>query len=178
MIGSTRICYLIKAKKRLVEERRRNFYNSFKIMEGDFQNVNPNKSNLIPNLYTLSRFPPTSEVLYSNDGNNLNIGESMKGVDYALKHFVNGNLNNINPKMTLDEQADMLPYDQKFEFPREKLELGQQLGTGAFGIVFQANAFGIVPGEEQTTVAVKTLKRMADNEVCTSFFNFPAHIIY
>lgn len=145
-------------------------------MEGDFYNVNPNKSNLVPNLYTLSQMPPTSEVMYNNDASNLNNVESTKQVNYAVKHFVNGNLGNINPEMSLDEQADMLPYDQKYEFPREKLDLGKQLGTGAFGIVFQANAFGIVPGKEETTVAVKTLKRMADNEVFSPFFTFRTHL--
>ncbi|KAL7373603.1 hypothetical protein ABVT39_010362 [Epinephelus coioides] len=49
-------------------------------------------------------------------------------------------------------------YDQKWEFPRENLELGQELGSGAFGMVVQATAYGInKPGVSQQ-VAVKMLK--------------------
>ncbi|KAL6097851.1 flt3 [Pungitius sinensis] len=49
-------------------------------------------------------------------------------------------------------------YDLKWEFPRENLELGQELGSGAFGTVVQATAYGInKPGVCQQ-VAVKMLK--------------------
>lgn len=73
--------------------------------------------------------------------------------------------------MTLDEQVDMLPYDPKYEFPREKLEIGKRLGTGAFGVVLEATAYGIVPDEDRTTVAVKTVRKAADNEVCNMKFS-------
>ncbi|KAF7654023.1 hypothetical protein LDENG_00075530 [Lucifuga dentata] len=49
-------------------------------------------------------------------------------------------------------------YDPKWEFPRENLELGKDLGSGAFGMVVQATAYGInKPGVSQQ-VAVKMLK--------------------
>ncbi|XP_030612627.1 receptor-type tyrosine-protein kinase FLT3-like isoform X2 [Archocentrus centrarchus] len=49
-------------------------------------------------------------------------------------------------------------YDRKWEFPRENLELGKELGSGAFGMVVQATAHGIrKPGISQQ-VAVKMLK--------------------
>ncbi|XP_040922128.1 receptor-type tyrosine-protein kinase FLT3 [Toxotes jaculatrix] len=49
-------------------------------------------------------------------------------------------------------------YDRKWEFPRENLELGTELGSGAFGMVVQATAYGInKPGVSQQ-VAVKMLK--------------------
>ncbi|XP_051266112.1 receptor-type tyrosine-protein kinase FLT3 isoform X1 [Dicentrarchus labrax] len=49
-------------------------------------------------------------------------------------------------------------YDPKLEFPRENLELGDELGSGAFGMVVQATAYGInKPGVSQQ-VAVKMLK--------------------
>ncbi|XP_067341837.1 receptor-type tyrosine-protein kinase FLT3 isoform X1 [Channa argus] len=49
-------------------------------------------------------------------------------------------------------------YDRKWEFPRENLELGEELGSGAFGMVVQATAYGIhKPGVLQQ-VAVKMLK--------------------
>lgn len=84
---------------------------------------------------------------------------------YCLKNFEDGNIESINPELTLDKQADLLPYDRKFEFPREKLQIGKQLGTGAFGVVFQATAIGILSHEEETTVAVKMLKSIVGDEV-------------
>ncbi|XP_055298860.1 vascular endothelial growth factor receptor 1-like isoform X8 [Sitodiplosis mosellana] len=83
----------------------------------------------------------------------------------GLANFEEGNPESINPDLALDEQADLLPYDKKYEFPREKIKLGKQLGAGAFGVVIKGIAQGIVPYEEETTVAVKMVKKMADNEV-------------
>ena len=43
------------------------------------------------------------------------------------------------------------------------LTLGKQLGSGAFGVVMKGVAKGIVDGEENTTVAVKMVKKNADH---------------
>ncbi|XP_028968414.1 fibroblast growth factor receptor 2 [Galendromus occidentalis] len=51
-----------------------------------------------------------------------------------------------------------LPLDLAWEFPRERLVLGQALGEGAFGQVFKAEAYGIKEDEARTVVAVKMLK--------------------
>lgn len=74
-------------------------------------------------------------------------------------------MESINPEISIDEQADLLPYEKKYEFPREKLKLGKQLGAGAFGIVVKATAEKIVNYEDESTVAVKMVKKQADNEV-------------
>lgn len=83
----------------------------------------------------------------------------------GLANFETGNVESINPDLGLDEQADLLPYDKKYEFPREKLKLDKQLGSGAFGVVMRATAQGILPYENETVVAVKMVKKMADNDV-------------
>ncbi|XP_065357936.1 vascular endothelial growth factor receptor 1 isoform X3 [Calliphora vicina] len=83
----------------------------------------------------------------------------------GLANFEEGAVEHINPALTLDEQADLLPYDRGFEFPREKLKLGKQLGAGAFGVVLKAHAEGIKPEEKESVVAVKMVKRQANNEV-------------
>ncbi|XP_035228151.1 fibroblast growth factor receptor 3-like [Stegodyphus dumicola] len=51
-----------------------------------------------------------------------------------------------------------LPLDPAYEFPREKLILGERLGEGAFGVVIQAEAIRLNNTEGSTTVAVKMLK--------------------
>ncbi|XP_026843934.1 vascular endothelial growth factor receptor kdr-like isoform X5 [Drosophila persimilis] len=83
----------------------------------------------------------------------------------GLANFEEGAVEHINPSLSLDEQADLLPYDQKFEFARDSLKLGKQLGAGAFGVVLKGEAKGIRTDEPTSTVAVKMVKRTADNEV-------------
>ncbi|XP_054461281.1 KIT proto-oncogene, receptor tyrosine kinase b [Anoplopoma fimbria] len=51
-----------------------------------------------------------------------------------------------------------LPYDSKWEFPRQKLRFGKTLGSGAFGKVVRATAYGLCSADTLTTVAVKMLK--------------------
>ncbi|XP_033216141.1 vascular endothelial growth factor receptor 1 isoform X3 [Belonocnema kinseyi] len=83
-------------------------------------------------------------------------------MEAGLMHFEEGALECLNPELTLDDQAELLPYDRKWEFPRERLKLGKQLGCGAFGVVRKALARGILDDEEITTVAVKMVRRTTD----------------
>ncbi|XP_039982503.1 receptor-type tyrosine-protein kinase FLT3 isoform X2 [Xiphias gladius] len=70
-------------------------------------------------------------------------------------------------------------YDLKWEFPRENLELGEELGSGAFGMVVQAIAYGISqPGVSQQ-VAVKMLKekhQTVEKEALMSELKMLTHI--
>ncbi|CAD6208770.1 GSCOCG00003578001-RA-CDS [Cotesia congregata] len=84
-------------------------------------------------------------------------------MEAGLTHFEEGALECLNPELTIDEQAELLPYDKKWEFPREKLKFGKQLGSGAFGVVMKAEAHGICEGESNTTVAVKMVRRSTES---------------
>ncbi|NWW22209.1 FLT3 kinase, partial [Falcunculus frontatus] len=53
-------------------------------------------------------------------------------------------------------------YDVKWEFPRENLEFGQVIGSGAFGKVMNATAYGINNAGDSVQVAVKMLKGKPD----------------
>lgn len=101
-----------------------------------------------------------------------------------MLHFENGAVESWNPDLGIEEQAELLPYDKRWEFPRDKLKLGKQfkeiylslfyiiyllflflgkqLGSGAFGVVFKADAIGIIDKETTTTVAVKMVKPNTD----------------
>ncbi|XP_071504273.1 vascular endothelial growth factor receptor 1-like [Diadema antillarum] len=57
--------------------------------------------------------------------------------------------------------CEHLPYDSKWEFPRERLKIGPIIGRGAFGRVMKASAFGIDAVDTCTVVAVKMLKEDA-----------------
>uniref|UniRef100_A0A6Q2XQY4 receptor protein-tyrosine kinase n=1 Tax=Esox lucius TaxID=8010 RepID=A0A6Q2XQY4_ESOLU len=54
-----------------------------------------------------------------------------------------------------------LPYDSQWEFPRDKLRFGKTLGSGAFGKVVEATAYGMSKADTVMTVAVKMLKPSA-----------------
>lgn len=82
-------------------------------------------------------------------------------------NFNEGNPDGIKPDLLLNGQGDLLPYDQTFEFPRDQVQLGDELGAGAFGIVMRATAQAIIPNEVETVVAVKMVKSNADSEVCS-----------
>ncbi|XP_028288445.1 receptor-type tyrosine-protein kinase FLT3 [Parambassis ranga] len=70
-------------------------------------------------------------------------------------------------------------YNKKWEFPRENLELGKELGSGAFGMVVHATAYGINnPGVSQQ-VAVKMLKekhQSVEKEALMSELKMLTHI--
>ncbi|KAG8008353.1 Macrophage colony-stimulating factor 1 receptor 2, partial [Nibea albiflora] len=57
-----------------------------------------------------------------------------------------------------------MPYNYKWEFPRDKLRLGAVLGSGAFGKVVEATAYGLGTDNDVTRVAVKMLKPSAHSE--------------
>uniref|UniRef100_A0AAY4CXP2 receptor protein-tyrosine kinase n=1 Tax=Denticeps clupeoides TaxID=299321 RepID=A0AAY4CXP2_9TELE len=57
-----------------------------------------------------------------------------------------------------------LPYNEKWEFPRDKLKLGKILGAGAFGKVVSATAYGLGKEDTVTRVAVKMLKASAHSD--------------
>lgn len=45
----------------------------------------------------------------------------------GLLYFKEGVTKSINPDIGIDEQAELLPYKEEFEFPAEKLMLGMKL---------------------------------------------------
>jgi len=38
-----------------------------------------------------------------------------------------GQIEMFNPDMPLDEQIELLPYDPRYEFPKERLKLGNKV---------------------------------------------------
>ena len=42
----------------------------------------------------------------------------------GLANFEKGAIESLNPDLAIDDQAELLPYDKKWEFPVEKLKLG------------------------------------------------------
>lgn len=84
-------------------------------------------------------------------------------ISVGLYNFSEGQVEAIDPNVDIGEQADLLPYDQKWEFPRDKLKLtGKQLGSGAFGIVLKGEAYGLREDNEPVIVAVKMVKKTSD----------------
>ncbi|XP_046637865.1 vascular endothelial growth factor receptor 1-like isoform X1 [Daphnia pulicaria] len=89
----------------------------------------------------------------------LHFNKKRKKVFPGVKKLLEGNPKEINNKLPMDEQTELLPYDKRWEFPRNRLTLGIQLGAGCFGRVVKGEAVGIKgPGKTVKTVAVKMVK--------------------
>ncbi|KAB7493729.1 Vascular endothelial growth factor receptor 3 [Armadillidium nasatum] len=72
--------------------------------------------------------------------------------------FQEGNVGKLNKECTIEEQAELLPYDHSFEVERENITLGKQLGAGAFGRVLLSQVKGLNGKESPTRVALKMCK--------------------
>ncbi|XP_046596474.1 macrophage colony-stimulating factor 1 receptor 2-like [Neodiprion lecontei] len=79
-----------------------------------------------------------------------------------LEYFDFGAPIPLDPELAVSDQAELLPYNRKWEFPRDLLKLDEVLGSGAFGVVWKAQAKTICPRETVTTVAVKTVRPTAN----------------
>uniref|UniRef100_A0A0P4VYT9 Receptor protein-tyrosine kinase n=2 Tax=Scylla olivacea TaxID=85551 RepID=A0A0P4VYT9_SCYOL len=75
--------------------------------------------------------------------------------------FEKGNIGQLNPDCSADEQAELLPYGQEWEVPRDRISLGKQLGSGAFGRVVKAKVTDL-EGPGTTTAAIKMCKSQAE----------------
>ncbi|XP_074865494.1 macrophage colony-stimulating factor 1 receptor [Carettochelys insculpta] len=72
-----------------------------------------------------------------------------------------------------------LPYNEKWEFPRNNLQFGKTLGAGAFGKVVEATAFGLGKEDAVLKVAVKMLKSTAhadEQEALMSELKIMSHL--
>ncbi|RXG52765.1 Vascular endothelial growth factor receptor 1, partial [Armadillidium vulgare] len=76
--------------------------------------------------------------------------------------FRKGKAGKLNKECTIEEQAELLPYDHSYEVERENITLGKQLGTGAFGRVLMAQVKGLNRKELPTRVAIKMCKYEGD----------------
>ncbi|XP_002741154.1 vascular endothelial growth factor receptor 1 [Saccoglossus kowalevskii] len=82
-------------------------------------------------------------------------------------------------EIDIDEAFEKTPYDSSWEFPKEKLRIGQTIGRGAFGRVYKAAAWGIDNTSTVTTVAVKMLKEdgsESEKKALTSELKMLCHI--
>ncbi|XP_051511426.1 platelet-derived growth factor receptor alpha-like [Myxocyprinus asiaticus] len=72
-----------------------------------------------------------------------------------------------------------LPYDTRWEFPRDGLVLGRVLGSGAFGKVVEGTAYGLSRSQPVMKVAVKMLKptaRSSEKQALMSELKIMTHL--
>lgn len=72
------------------------------------------------------------------------------------ERFYKGQEDQIDWNKDIVFQAENLPYRDEFEFEKKNLELGDELGSGQFGVVQKAIAKGLGKDESDLEVAVKT----------------------
>ncbi|XP_022807789.1 vascular endothelial growth factor receptor 2-like [Stylophora pistillata] len=79
--------------------------------------------------------------------------------EYKEIYFLRSSDYQIEPDRSLLEQCGDLPYDPDWEFPEERLILGDVLGAGAFGQVMKAEAIGILALEPRDKSAESFKRR-------------------
>ena len=63
---------------------------------------------------------------------------------------------------SLDENSfEFQPYEKQLEFPMNRLRLGQELGSGAFGRVVKAEAIGLKSKTKKKNGAINEVKTVA-----------------
>ncbi|XP_046619877.1 uncharacterized protein LOC124305012 isoform X1 [Neodiprion virginianus] len=85
-----------------------------------------------------------------------------------LSNFNDGNEMILNPNVAVNDQAELLHYENKYEFPRNLLKLGDILESGTFNVVRKGQAKTIRSHEAVTTVAVKTVRATASLDCKTA----------
>jgi len=65
----------------------------------------------------------TSEFIFSIK-KRVNHLRELQDAAKCLEPLLAGNPTRINPQLPLDEQSELLPYDSRWEFPRNRLKLG------------------------------------------------------
>jgi hypothetical protein len=68
----------------------------------------------------------------------------------------------INPNLSLNEQAQNIAYSGKYEIDRDKFKIGQLLGGGSFGSVFEGSAEDLIQSRRKIKIAIKTVNNPLD----------------
>lgn len=85
-----------------------------------------------------------------------------------VRKQLSGDPSKINPCLSLNQQANALPYNTDYEIDRSKFSIGQLLGTGNFGSVYEGQAEGLFYSGSKTRVAIKTVNDPLDRGQLTA----------
>ncbi|XP_046745280.1 vascular endothelial growth factor receptor 1-like [Diprion similis] len=101
-----------------------------------------------------------------------------KMIKARLEYFNFGAQISLDPELAVSDQAELLPYNKKWEFPRDLLKLDEVLGSGAFGVVRMGHAKTISSRETVTTVAVKTVRPTANLKCMKALYRELKILVY
>ena len=83
-----------------------------------------------------------------------------------FNEVLRGEPEKINLHANLKDQVKSLPYNPKREINRNSFEIGEEIGSGNFGMVFKGHIIGLHHPSSRTRVAIKSLLGTArDNEI-------------
>jgi len=91
-----------------------------------------------------------------------NTEEGVKKRKQIISRQLSGDPSQINPALPLNQQAKKLQYNDKYEIDRTNFQMGQLIGCGNFGSVYEGTASGLFHPGSQTKVAIKTVNDALD----------------
>ncbi len=83
-------------------------------------------------------------------------------LDKILHDQLSGDISRINPNLSLNQQANVIAYNSKYEIDRSHFTVDQLLGSGNFGSVYIGEASGLFHPGSKTKVAIKTVNDSLD----------------
>ena len=102
---------------------------------------------------------------------NDNSEEAIKARKKIISRQISGDPAKLNPSMTLNQQIKLLQYNDDHEMHRSKFTIGQLLGSGNFGSVYEGSAAGLFHPGSDTKVAIKTVNDAFDGLQITALIS-------
>ena len=112
-------------------------------------------------------FDPNDDYWKANDTSE----EAVKARKKIISRQLSGDPDKLNPTMTLNQQIKLLSYNDKHEISRTNFTIGQLLGYGNFGSVYEGNAAGLFHPGSETKVAIKTVNDAFDGLQITALIS-------
>ena len=112
--------------------------------------------------YMMSVISDSDHFTYDHLKFNDSSEEAIARRKQILSRQLSGDPTKINPDLALNQQARILPYNEKYEIDRSNFEVGQLLGSGNFGSVYEGTAIGLFNPGSKTKVAIKTVNNALD----------------
>ena len=90
---------------------------------------------------------------------------------YSFDHQLEGEETALDTDSALNPQIKKIPYNRKRELKRSAFQIGEELGSGAFGKVHKGIVIGLTSAMSHTTVAIKSIQETGNSNDLRDLLN-------